>query len=244
VCPVLRLEMRKSAANEKIALVAHRGAVYIRAMRTWQASDPDHRWRPVTRPLATRLAASLLVAALGFGTPAVFGQQGQPAPQEAPQTPPPTGQGQAPPELEMTERPFQDWVLRCGRSQEGPEVCEMQQQTTDKEGRTVMAVAVGTVPDSQNPALLIILPLRILLPAGVTLQIDGGAEVPLVIDWCERQGCRIEMLIEPDLLSRLKAGREAKVLFEALDPEGQRRSLGYPMSLLGFSAALGELTRY
>jgi invasion protein IalB len=50
------------------------------------------------------------------------------------------------------------------------------------------------------------------------------------------------MLMEPPLLNRLKAGREAKVFFEAYDPEGQLQRLGVPISLLGFTAALNELT--
>jgi invasion protein IalB len=193
---------------------------------------------------AAWLGAVAFLAALGFGTPGVLAQQSQQAPEEAPTTqpPPPAGEAEAPPELAMTERQFQDWILRCGRSEQGPEGCEMQQQQTHSEGRTVMAVAVGTVPGSSDVGLLIILPLGILLPAGVSLQIDGGADVPLQVERCERQGCRIERLVEPALLNRLRAGREAKVFFEALDPEGEVRRLGVPISLLGFTAALSELT--
>ncbi|MGH6905743.1 MAG: invasion associated locus B family protein, partial [Geminicoccaceae bacterium] len=111
-----------------------------------------------------------LLAAFGFGALDVLAQQGEAPP--AQEAPPPAGETQAPPE--MTERQFQDWVLRCGRSAQGPEVCEMQQLRTDNEGRTVMAVAVGTAPGRSEVGLLIMLPLGILLPAGVTLQVDGG----------------------------------------------------------------------
>ena len=143
----------------------------------------------------------------------------------------------------MTERQVQDWMVRCGRppGQEA-EVCEMQQQQIDKEDRTVMAVAVGQVPGTSDVGLLILLPLGILLPAGVTMQIDGGAEIPLEVERCERQGCRIERLIEPDLLNRLKGGTKATVFFEAIDPQGKRQRLGVPISLLGFTAALNEVT--
>ncbi len=213
------------------------------------------------------VAALGLGAPTGFAQqgeqPAATPQQqpleGQAAPQQqtppneaAPQQQAPQGQaapaqaapGQAAPaEGSVTEQQFKDWTVRCGRqSEQAPQVCGMQQQTTDKEGRTVMAVAVGTVPGNSKLGLLIILPLGVLLPAGVTLQVDGGPEVPLQVDWCERQGCRIEMLLEPDLLDRLKAGREAKVVFEAIDPQGKPRRLGYPISLLGFVAALNEVT--
>jgi invasion protein IalB len=208
-----------------------------------------------------RLAAITLVTAMGLGVPAVFAQQSdQPAPapqqqapqgQAAPQQQAPQGQaappqeapGQAAPaEQKLTERQFKDWTVRCGRQDEqGPEVCEMQQQQTDKEGRTVMAVAVGKVPGSPDLGLLIMVPLGVLLPAGVMLQIDSGAEMPLQVNRCERQGCRIELLLKPELLTRFKSGSQAKVFFEAFDPQGERRRLGIPISLLGFTAALDQV---
>jgi invasion protein IalB len=209
-----------------------------------------------------RLAAITLVTAMGLGVPAVFAQQGdQPAPapqqqapqgQAAPQQQAPQGQaappqeapGQAAPaEQKLTERQFQDWTVRCGRQNEqGPEVCGMEQQQTDKEGRTVLAVFVGKVPNSSDPGLLIMVPLGVLLPAGVMLQIDSGAEMPVQVNRCERQGCRIELLLKPDLLTRFKSGTQAKVLFEVFDPQGERRRLGVPISLLGFTAALEQVT--
>jgi invasion protein IalB len=189
-----------------------------------------------------RLAAIALAAALGMGAPGVLAQQAQepaPAPQ---QQPAPQGEA-APAEGTITERQFRDWTVHCGRrSEQGPQLCEMQQQQVDSEDRTIMAVAVGQVPGTSDLGLLIILPLGILLQAGVTLQIDGGAEVPLQVDRCERQGCRIETLLEPDLLNRLKAGTKATVFFEAIDPQGERQRLGVPISLLGFTAALNEVT--
>ena len=118
----------------------------------------------------------------------------------------------------------------------------MQQQQVDSEDRTVMAVAVGRVPGTSNVGLLILLPLGILLPAGVTMQIDGGAAIPLEVERCEREGCRIERILEPDLLNRLKAGTKATVFFQAVDPQGKRQRLGVPISLLGFTAALNEVT--
>jgi len=190
----------------------------------------------VAHPLLGRELALGLALAMTVLAPPLLAQQSQEAPPT--QEEPPAPEAEA---LDLTEREFQDWVLRCGRSEQGPEVCEMQQQTTDSEGRTIMAVAVGTVPGTPDVGLLIILPLGILLPSGVSLQIDDGAEVPLEVERCERQGCRIERLVEPQLLNRLKAGREAKVFFEAYDPEGELQRLGVPISLLGFTAALSEI---
>jgi len=204
-------------------------------------SRGGRRGRP--RRLATRLAAVVLAAPLAAGAPIALAQQTEQAPQgAAPGTQgTPQGGAEAPPEL--TERQFKDWLVRCGRpDQQGPEVCEMQQEQVDRQDRTVMAVAVGKVPGSSEVGLLILLPLGILLPAGVTMRIDDGAEIPLEVQRCERQGCRIERILEPDLLNRLKAGTKATVYFEAVDPQGERQRLGVPISLLGFTAALNEVT--
>jgi invasion protein IalB len=188
------------------------------------------------------VAGIAFAAALGMGALDVSAQQAQqPAP--APQQESAPAEQAAPAEETLTEQQFKDWTVRCGRrGEQGPQVCEMQQQQVDEEGRVIMAVAVGQVPGTSDLGLLVILPLGILLPAGVTLQIGGGAEVPLEVDRCERQGCRIETLLEPDLLNRLKAGSRATVFFEALDPRGERQRLGVPISLLGFTAALNEVT--
>jgi invasion protein IalB len=188
------------------------------------------------RAAAGLLPATVVVAMIALA-PSLLAQQGQEAP-TAPQEPPPGAE--AP--LDLTERQFQDWILRCGRSEQGPEVCEMQQEQTDDDGQPIMAVAVGTVPGTSDLGLLVMLPLGILLPPGVTLLVDGGAETPLEVKLCERRGCRIEKLVEPELLNRLKAGRQATVVFQALDPQGRPQRLGVPISLLGFTAALTALT--
>jgi invasion protein IalB len=200
-------------------------------------------------PLVRRRAAALALAAvLCMGAPGVFAQATQeptPAPEQQQQTPQqPVPQDEAAREAgTITERQFKDWTVRCGRrGEQEPQVCEMQQQQADSEDRVIMAVAVGEVPGTSDLGLLVMLPLGILLPAGVTLQVDGGAEVPLQVDRCERQGCRVEMLLESDLLSQLKGGSEAKVFFEAVNPQGARQRLGVPISLLGFTAALDEVT--
>src|SRR5690606_39917849 len=144
-------------------------------------SRGGRRGRP--RRLATRLAAVVLAAPLAAGAPIALAQQTEQAPpqegargqQRAPQ-----GGAEAAPEL--TERQFKDWLVRCGRpDQQGPEVCQMQQEQVDRQDRTVMAVAVGKVPGSSEVGLLILLPLGILLPAGVTMRIDDGAEIPLEV---------------------------------------------------------------
>jgi invasion protein IalB len=117
----------------------------------------------------------------------------------------------------------------------------MVQQRLDEQGQTVLAIAVGKVPSTNDPGMLIILPLGIWLPPGVVLKIDGGEEVPARVERCERRGCQVELLLEPNVLAKLRAGREVNVLFQIYDEAGEPQLVGVPFSLLGFTAALNEV---
>lgn len=147
---------------------------------------------------------------------------------------------QSPPDLD--ERQIRDWTLRCAIPPGGSaERCEMVQQVLGSEGNTVMVVAVGKIDGANDPGMLVLVPLGISLTAGVKLEIDAGPEVDLDVERCERPGCRIEHLLEPPLLNRLKAGTEAKIAFLLIDPDGQYRPVSVSFSLLGFTAAINEV---
>jgi invasion protein IalB len=188
------------------------------------------------------LALALPSIAVAQQEPPTFGAQpGAPTPggtrlgRTTTAPPPPSEPG-----LEV--RQHQDWTVRCGAPAEGaPEACEMMQQRLDEQGQTVLAIAVGKVPNTNDPGMLIILPLGIWLPPGVALRVDDGEEIPARIERCERRGCQVELLLEPDILTRLKAGTEVNVLFQIYDENGQPQVVGVPFSLLGFTAALNEI---
>jgi invasion protein IalB len=158
---------------------------------------------------------------------------------------PPAGMqfGAGPPaqgEPELETRQIKDWVVRCSKEAAAPD-CEMIQQRQDDQGQTVLAVAVGRVANTANPGMLIILPLGIWLPPGVVLKVDEGEEIPVRIERCERRGCQVELLLEPDVLKLLKAGTQANVLFQIYDENGEPQVVGVPFSLLGFTAALNQV---
>ena len=215
------------------------------------------RVRPVAHGITALCVAALLALPVGGDLqaqqtgPTGAPQTGPTAPQTgAAQTPAPAGTRlgrttTAPPpasEPGLEVRQFQDWAVRCGRPAEGAaESCEMLQQRQDEQGQTVLAIAVGDVPNNDSPGMLIILPLGIWLPPGVVVKVDGGKEVPARIERCERRGCQVELLLEPEVLTVLKSGREANVLFQIYDQNGQPKVVGVPFSLLGFTAALEEI---
>jgi invasion protein IalB len=215
-------------------------------------------WRDLTVDLAQiranshgAFAAWFLAVLLGLTAPApalAQATQGAPSPGtpgQAPAGQPPKGQPTTPPPASPRDgKQFQDWTLHCRPASEGkPEACEMHQAVVNKKGNRVLLAVVGRVPNMDTPGMLILLPLGIALQPGAFLRIDDGQRQPLEIKLCERQGCRIEMLLKPDLLAKLKAGTKMTVTFYFYDNQGKEPQADVPVSLLGFSAALAEVLK-
>jgi invasion protein IalB len=210
-----------------------------RAIPIPQVGTSQDRYEPAAGlGLVRPLAAAAVMAALAF-LPCADGPRAQETPgaQESPRATPGTPEDD--PAVTRTQQ-YEEWLVRCGRPG-GEEVCEMVQQPVGENGKPVMAVAVGKVPGNPNPGMIILLPLGISLPPGVSLRIDGGAEIPARVERCERQGCQVEMLLEPDLLSALKGGSRATVDFHVQRQDRLQR-VRVPVSLLGFTAALNEVS--
>jgi invasion protein IalB len=193
------------------------------------------------------LAPWLLAAVLVLNAPVTaLAQASQAAPSQA--TPSQQPESTAPKPKTATPSPrdgqqFQDWKLRCKAAEGQPELCEMEQRVENQKGDRVLLAVVGRVRSLDAPGMLILLPLGIALPPGAFLKIDDGERQRVEISLCEKVGCRIEMLLKPDLLTQLKAGTKATVSFHVFDQQGKQPEVDVPISLLGFSAALGEVMK-
>ena len=101
-----------------------------------------------------------------------------------------------------------------------------------------MKVAVGYVPDKDQPVAVITLPLGIFLPTGIELQIDGKGKVGrLPINTCTPTGCQAGVQLDEDFVTRMKKGDQMTVTFG--NPQGQ--GIAAPVSLSGFTAGLESL---
>lgn len=135
---------------------------------------------------------------------------------------------------------FGDWSIGCDQDG-GQSVCHLDQAVIDNNTqKPVLQVGVGYLPGQdgkKQPKMVIIVPLGVILPQGLTVQIDDGpgAQVPFL--HCMAAGCRTVVNLDAPTIAKFKAGTKAKMTFAA--PNGQPVSV--PVSLSGFTAGFDAL---
>jgi invasion protein IalB len=140
---------------------------------------------------------------------------------------------------------FDDWFKECemvtDEKGEQIEICQISQTLIDKDSdQPMMKIAVGYVPDKEQPVAVITLPLGIFLPPGIELQIDGTGKVGrLPINTCLPSGCQAGVQLDEDFVSRMKKGNQMTVTFG--NPQG--KGVAAPVSLKGFTAGLESVAR-
>ena len=138
---------------------------------------------------------------------------------------------------EITETPFKDWTVRCAGTQTTR--CEMYQTVfaDAKQTQRALLAVVGYPNGSTDPGMIIVLPLGISFPPGTFVQVDDGGPIRVPVERCEKDGCRIELLLAAGFLETLMSGNQATVIAH----DRQRRSFSIPFSLQGFTAAFNAL---
>lgn len=133
---------------------------------------------------------------------------------------------------------FGDWRIRCNSATGAPSQCQMFQNVVVKEtGQPILQMVVGYMQDVATPVGVITLPLGVYLPPGLTLKIDGGQTYELGYEICGRAGCRVRFSMDEALLSSFKKGNTIEIAFY----NTVRKPIRVPVSLMGFTAAIGQL---
>ena len=154
---------------------------------------------------------------------------------------------------ETRREEFGDWGFICNKAddQEGAkESCNLFQtallnanqaegEGSAAGGQRVLLTRIGYLPDNENPVLLITAPLGILLPMGITVEVEGHDTLRIPVQRCDAGGCLAVYGMEEALVAAFRKASEAKVSF--YDP--QRRSATIPLSLSGFTKGMQELAK-
>lgn len=134
------------------------------------------------------------------------------------------------------------WEIVCATAQ--PDLCVMRQFGKNAEGNNVIEIRIRelegvTSQDGKTfpAAIQITTPLGTILPAGVTVTVDAGEPRTGVFEVCVPNGCIIRDPMSEEFLANLKAGKVAKMTFNAL----QLGTLNVDISLKGFTKAFNAL---
>ncbi|MFI5013302.1 MAG: invasion associated locus B family protein [Hyphomicrobiales bacterium] len=145
-----------------------------------------------------------------------------PAAADATQTPPPP-----------------EWVSRCASdARQGALECAVEQTAfLSKTGQLVAAVTIRVPPDTRQPTMAIQVPVGLFLPGGVSLQIDDGKPLTLALQTCDLKGCYAGMMVTPEMLAALRAGKKLAITFQSLSKE----NITIPMQLTNFAQAYQKI---
>ncbi|WP_210528291.1 invasion associated locus B family protein [Rubellimicrobium arenae] len=135
-----------------------------------------------------------------------------------------------------TRESFGDWALRCLKSAEGPDPCQLYQLLHDDQGNTVAEISMFPLPEGQRAAAgaTIVAPLETLLTEELTLSVDGTGARRYPFTFCNRAGCIARVGFTAEELAQFKRGNSAQLsIVPAAAPD---QTVDLTISLSGFTA--------
>lgn len=132
-----------------------------------------------------------------------------------------------------------DWQLSCdtppGASSE--QCAIIQNVTAEDQPNVGLSVIVLKTADQQSRLLRVLVPLGVLLPNGLGLNVDGTDMGRVAFVRCLPNGCIAEVIMDDDLLGVLESGENAIFVVFKTPEEG----IGIPVSLAGFTEGFDAL---
>lgn len=137
---------------------------------------------------------------------------------------------------------FNDWAIRCLKTEDGSDPCQMYQLLSDGDGNDVSEIAIVSLPASGQAVAgaTIVVPLETLLTEQITLRVDGGQARRFPFDFCNVGGCVTRVGLSAEDIALFRRGAEATLtLVPAAAPD---QTVVVTMSLSGFTAAFEAVT--
>lgn len=133
-----------------------------------------------------------------------------------------------------------DWILRCMKTPEGKDPCELYQLLKDAQGASVAETSILPMTGNVKAVVTFVSPLETDLQAGLGLQIDSGKAGRYPFMLCAPVGCISRIGLTDAELTPMKKGNKATVtLLPFGAPKEQMVQLA--LSLKGFTAGMDAL---
>lgn len=146
-----------------------------------------------------------------------------------------------PPAQKLYEKTYGSWIYRCAEvtasGQKPVKSCQVFQQMVVKKDGHDIPLATLIFEKANHQAgydLSAVLPLGILLPAGVSFSTDTGSPITKAVDFCTEGGCVIIPQSSEGLVDELKDGKDGHIQFIYMN--GRKITVNF--SLNGFSDAM------
>jgi invasion protein IalB len=132
-----------------------------------------------------------------------------------------------------------DWETRCDKPPGAQgEICSMMQFVTAEDRDNVgLSVIVLKTADKKSKVMRVLAPLGVLLPSGLGLKIDQNEMGRAGFVRCLPDGCLAEVILDDDLIGKLRNGKTATFVIFQTPEEG----IGIPISLTGFGPGFDAL---
>jgi invasion protein IalB len=140
------------------------------------------------------------------------------------------------PSLGQTTAPAEPiWGVTCAGTSAGLDCRAIQSLPMTNTGQASIAVRVPT--GTQKPTMLVLVPLGIYLPTGVTLQFGQAEAKRASLQNCDSTGCLAEYPIADTEIGAMLKGQDLTVSVQ--DPNKQPITLKVPST--GFAAAYAKI---
>ena len=132
-----------------------------------------------------------------------------------------------------------DWQIRCDTppGAQGEQCALIQSVTAEDRANVGLTVIVLKTSDQKSRLLRVLAPLGVLLPSGLGLKIDQADIGRAGFVRCLPNGCVAEVVMDDNLVSRLRSGGTATFIIFQTPEEG----IGIPVSLKGFNEGYEKL---
>jgi invasion protein IalB len=141
-----------------------------------------------------------------------------------------------------TREEFGDWSLRCLRSAEGADPCQLYQLLMDADGNAVAEISMFPLPEGNRAAAgaTIVAPLESLLTEQITIAVDGTAARRYPFTFCNGAGCVARVGFTAEEVAQFQRGRTATLrIVPAVAPD---QEVVLTISLVGFTAGYNSTT--
>ncbi|GHC44919.1 invasion associated locus B family protein [Neogemmobacter tilapiae] len=134
-----------------------------------------------------------------------------------------------------------DWQVRCVKTEDGSDPCQMYQLLKGAEGNAVAEIALFPLPAGGEAAAgaNFIAPLGTLLTEALRLGVDGATQKVYPFTWCDNGGCVARVGLTTEELAGFKKGNALKATIVPVGASTEK--VDVTVSLKGFTAAYDAL---